>query len=214
MLIQVQRDQPHDEAEDPVVASVLRLPEVHDVAARALEAGLDAIVENSALDAIPVVASVRALARGVVAFHDAWLTKKLAALMFGVGEASDRDVERWRARLDEDGGTRETGERVLALVDGVTSLWKAELLGRLFRLYLDGGCSRVDYLTTAEMVHAALTEDLRFLLHDWDEGADSERCRRLIAVGLMKDRSSSLLLESSQPPTTSNPGHLLVQVAK
>lgn len=212
MITRVPPDRAPDDADDPVVASVLRLPEVHEVAAGVLEAGLDAVVDNSALDAIPVVASVRALARGVGAFRDVWLTKKLAALIFGVGEASDRDVGRWRTRLDGDGGARETGERVLALVDGVTSVWKAELLGRLFRLNLDGECSRADYLTTAEMVHAALTEDLRYLLQDWDDDADSERCRRLIAVGLMEDRSSSLLLESSQPPTTSVPGHLLLRV--
>lgn len=197
--------------EDPIVASVLRLPDVQGLAADIAEAGIDAILDNSALDAIPVVASIRALVRGASGFHEAWLTKKLGALLYGLGEASVKDVDRWRARLKEEAGIRETGERILALVDTVTSVWKAELLGRLFRRYLDGDCDRGEYITTAEMVAAAFTEDLRYLLAEWDEGADSERCARLIAAGLMRDRSSKRLLEGSQPPTTSTSGALLRQ---
>lgn len=130
-------------------------------------------------------------------------------MLYGVGDVSDADVRNWRARLNDEQRVRETGERVLALVDSVTSTWKASLVGQLFRAYLDGVCSRAKFLTAAEMVSTALTEDLRYLVEEWDEGGDSERCTRLIAVGLMRDRSSALLLESSQAPTTSSTGDLL-----
>jgi hypothetical protein len=78
------------------------------------------------------------------------------------------------------------------LVDRVTSTNKATLIGRVVRNYLDGECDLRTFLRTAEMIDTALTEDLQLLIED---ELDDDACRRLIAVGLMIDRSSALLSE-------------------
>ncbi len=82
-----------------------------------------------------------------------------------IGEASERDVVKWRERINTDGG-REIGERVLAVVDRITSAYKATLIGKVFREYLDGRCDCSSFLRTVEMIDSALTEDLLFLAND------------------------------------------------
>lgn len=199
--------------DEPLAASVLRLPEFSAVAQDLVEAGLDAFVDNAAVDAIPIVASVKALVRGAIGYREAWLSKKLVALLYGVGQVKERDLQRWRKRLEAEPDLQQTGERVLAVVDRVTSTWKAELIGHLFRLYLDGRCDRAAFLQASEMVDDALTDDLRYLVTEWSEGLDTAACKRLVSVGLMSDRESRLLLESSQPPTTSDLGALVRDAA-
>lgn len=194
---------------EPLLATVQRLPEVRRVAEELVEAGIDAFVGNAAIDAIPIVATVKALVRGAAGYHEAWLSKKLVAMLYGVGDVSEANVVRWTKRLRDDPGLRETGERVLAVVDRATSTWKAELIGRLLRSYLDGGCDRQAFLVTTEMVDAALTEDLRFLIEEWSEGMDSDAAQRLIGVGLMRDQASRLLTEDSEPPIPSHAGQIL-----
>lgn len=199
--------------EEPLSATVLKLPEVRAVAEGLVEAGIDAFVDNDAVDAIPIVATVKALVRGAVGYREAWLAKKLVAMLFAVGDVTPEDVERWSKRLQDEAGQRDVGERVLAVVDRVTSVWKAELVGRAFRAYLDGAFERREFLLLAEMLDAALTEDLRYFLEEWSDGLDSASCQRLIAVGLMRDRASRLLLESSQSPSPTDAGVLLRQAA-
>lgn len=65
----------------------------------------------------------------------------------------------------------------------------------------------------AQVVNSrSLTEDLAFLLEDWHDGIDDDTCRRLIAVGLMADRSEALVTMESLPPAPSGAGMLLRQV--
>jgi len=101
------------------------------------------------------------------------------------------------------------------VVDRITSAYKATLIGKVFREYLDGRCDCSSFLRTVEMIDSALTEDLLFLANDWverewaDRDADEDVSLRLIAVGLMKDRVNRMALESSQPPAPSAEGFLI-----
>lgn len=197
---------------DPLIKSVLRLPELHSVAEGLADVGLDALIDNAAVHAIPVVATVTGLVRGGIGFREAWLSRKLLSMLYGIGEATDEDVRCWRKRLRSEQGATETGERLLALIDRVTTTWKSQMLGELFRAYLDGRCDRRTFLNTAEMVDAALTEDLRFLVGGWHDGDDEDACGRLTSVGLMADRSSALVVEDSGPPVLSDQGTLVRDV--
>jgi len=199
---------------DSVVESVLRTPELHSLAAEYVEAALDAFVDNALIDVIPIVGTIRGVVQGASSIRDALLAKKLVTMLSAIGEASEGDVAKWRERINTDGG-RETGERVLEVVDRITSAHKATLIGKVFREYLDGRCDRSSFLRTVEMIDSALTEDLLFLANDWverewvDGDAYEGVSSRLIAVGLMKDRVTRLASESSQPPAPSAEGNLI-----
>jgi hypothetical protein len=191
------------EPDDPLLLSVIRLPELHDLVENAAESALDVLVNNDVIDVIPVVGSLRALTRGVVSWRDAHLTRKLIALLQGVGEVSERDRERWQQRLQDEDGLRDAGERLVALVDRMTSTFKAELVGLLVRRYLDGMISQTTLLRTVEVIDRVLTDDLDSFLRLGPEGVPEEVADRLISVGLMLDRTALMALESSRPPAAS-----------
>jgi len=190
------------------------VPSVYEIAAEMAEVGIDALVDNVVLDAIPSVRALRTLFGLPGNFREAWLEKKLLAMMYGLGPISVEDSERWQKKLASESGLAGTGERVLALVDRVAAALKAELIGQVMRAWLDGTCDRATFLRTAEMIDNALTEDLVYLMESWTdqpwkEGGYEPAARRLIAAGLMVDRSSAILDETSKLPAPSDEGALL-----
>ena len=199
---------------DSLVESVLRTPELHSLIEEYGEDGLDAFVDNGFIDAVPVVGTIRKLVSGASSVRDAFLARKLVAMLSAIDEIPESDVAKWRARIDKDEG-QDIGERVLATIDRITSTYKARLIGKVFREYLDGRCDCSSFLRIVEMIDSALTEDLRFLINDWTERTWDDRERdagvgsRLIAVGLMKDQVTRLALSGSQTPAPSDEGVLL-----
>jgi hypothetical protein len=192
-----------------LISTVTKLPELQDVTHDYAELALDALVDSGIADEIPIVKTVRAFARGVTGLHEALLMRKLAALLQGLGNFTDEEAMRFREKLRTDEQIEDFGERVIGIVDRVESATKARIIGLMLREYLSGRCDRVTFLRSIEMVDRALTEDLAFLAGQWVEGSKEPSCDRLLAVGLMTDRSERLVTESSQPPAPSAEGDLL-----
>jgi hypothetical protein len=125
-------------ADHTLVRSILDLPDLREIAEDLAQRGLETAVDNEAIAAIPVVKTIVAIAHGVLGYRDRWLIQKLAAMLYAIGEPTEPDRDRWKRRLSDDHGLRDTGERVLAVIDRVTSIAKAQMIGRAFRAYLDG----------------------------------------------------------------------------
>jgi hypothetical protein len=201
--------EPTDDAVTESLYASLIDPHVRDLAAEYIEIGLDELLASPIVDSIPIVSTIRNLAGGVGGYRDAWLTRKLTMLIYGFGDFGQEDLERWRKRILTDEDRRDTGERVLAVIDSVTAAYKAELIGRAFRVFLDGRTDRAGFLRLIEMIDRALSEDLRYLIDEWKSDDENATCERLISIGLMVSRRSALLDENSQPPEVSSEGVVL-----
>jgi len=194
--------------------TVAKMPELQDLTQAYAELGFDALVDSGIADEIPVVKTVLALTRGAAGLREAWLTKKLIALLLGLGSLTEKEAASFREKLQDDDRIEEFGERVIGIVDRVESTAKAKIVGLMLREYLSGRCTRDSYLRSIEMIDRALTEDLAFLIDGWDEGMSEPACDRLMAIGLMTDGSVRLVTESSQPPAPSIEGELIRQSAR
>ncbi len=208
------------EVGDSLIESVLQLSSLHSLAVEYAEAGIDSLVDNPVVQRVPVVGTIRAVFQGATALRDAFLTKKLLTMLKAIGDVSYDDVRRWRDRIDSDKGRRDTGERVLAIMDRIITADKAWYIGKLFREYLDGRCDCESFLRTTEMIDNALTEDVHYLAHRWSEptsddlNVDEAVCARLIAIGLMTDRVTRIAAMSSRPPAPSTEGALIRSALK
>jgi hypothetical protein len=163
----VVRESVYPESEEPneaLVHSIARLPELQEVLADATDLGLAALVENDMLDAIPIVAWVRRFAKGGIAIRDALLARKLIKMLRGVGAVSDKDRDKWNERLGDRRQAQNIGLRLFAILDKLTDEWKAELVGRLLRRYLDGDLTLNEFLRGMEMIERAFSDDLRRFL--------------------------------------------------
>ena len=201
------------DATEPVGRSLIRtvaeMPDVQDTVSDYAEISVDAFVDSGVLDKIPIIGTMRALARGVAGFREARLLQKLTVMLFALGNVSAAESADWSKKLREDEHVEEFGERVIGIVERVESAMKARLVGLMFRAYLDGRCDRNTFLRSIEMIDRALTEDLAYLVEHWADGATGPACDRLVSVGLLADRSISIVTEGSQPPAPSSEGDLI-----
>lgn len=174
---------------------------VRNLAADYGELALDSLFDNEIVEAVPIISTLRHVVGGVMGLRERHTARKLLALIYGVGSCTDDDRRRWRERLDGAKGRSDVAERVVAIVDALASAYKAELIGRALRRYLDFEIDQDTFLRTVEMVHASLTEDLRYFMDEWQDGDESPACHRLTATGLMQSNQAVALLESSAPPS-------------
>lgn len=201
------------ELDHPMFASVLSNDDFRDGLAEYAELSLDQLVNNRILDAVPVVSTIRALAGGVLSIRETMLVRKTAAMLSAALDSmTSKDRERWQKRLATESGLRDTGERLLMIVDSVTSVTKADMVGRAFRHYLDGACDQVSLRRTIEMIAGALTEDLVELVNlnggDPATLADDVQAR-LTSIGFLVNRSNAIMTSNSRPPATSSVATLL-----
>lgn len=203
---------PSASPEQSIFESIRRLPDIRGLAAEYLDTGLDLLVENPALEAIPVVGSIRALTRGAITFREARYTQKLLKFLTELGPSTDADVEYWQEKLQNE--PTETGARILDVLDRVTALRKAEIIAWITRLWLDGECERETFFRAIEMVEKALTEDLEEFLRAPEQLGSYEGVYRLIATGLAIDQSEQIVTERSQPPALSREGQLLTRAVE
>jgi hypothetical protein len=199
---------------DALVESLWRLPTLQDLGAELTDLGVDVVLDNEIVRELPIVHWLVALSRGVISYREQRFAKKLIRLLFGVGRPTESDIAQWKQRLTNDRGARETGDVILSVVDNATSAWKAELVGRMWRSYLDGDCDQESFRRIIEMINNALTDDLRYLLEHWDPIASNPVVDRLVAVGLLSSRGMSLLNAGDDPSFASVEGKLLIGAAR
>lgn len=159
---------------------------VQDAATDLAEGFVDVFLTSGALDEIPVVGSVLGFVRGVGALRDALFLRKLAAAVAGFGEATDSERAEWRTKLVGDPEMVEIGERLLYVIDASTSRLKAELVGRVFRRFIDGACDKSTLRRTVDMIGTALAEDLRELTNSGVNALTDSAYDRLASLGLVE----------------------------
>lgn len=159
---------------------------MQDAATDLAEGFVDIFLTSGALDDIPAVGSVLGVMRGVGAVREALFLRKLAAAVAGFGDATDSERAEWRTKLVGDSEMVEIGERLLYVIDASTSNLKAELVGKVFRRFIEGACDKSVLRRTVDMIGTALAEDLRELTNSGATGLTDAAYSRLASLGLVE----------------------------
>lgn len=187
--------------DEPLLRSVVRAGEVSSAIDEYLELGLDALIDNELLDALPIVGTVKAGVSALRSIRDRMLMKKLAAFLQGAMPRSESERVRWLAKIASDRDRRATGERLLMIIERAVSVQKAMYVGWVFRQYLEGRCDAPTFRRSIEMIDNALTEDLEALVSAREARRDDHQAvveldlavaSRLGSVGLVQPFTGSI----------------------
>jgi len=151
------------------------------------EAIADLLINNEALEAVPVVGTAFKLSRGLTDLRSRALSAKL--LKFLTEPSLIRSIEAGRARdrLNKDEYRGVVGEALFLTLDKVTDLKKPALLGRAFAAYLDAVIDTETLLALAHAVDLAFVRDLEYFLthHDPEGQEGNPSAFRLLPSGLV-----------------------------
>lgn len=165
------------------------------------EIGLDAITEDGMLKDIPIVSTAIALYKIGNSIRDRHNLKKLVTFLNGIniGICDENERQLYINEFCNDYKHRNQElEYILVLVDRYISYDKPQMLSKLYLAYLRRFINWAQFTIYAEIIDRFLPGDCAIFLSDGDEiithkNIDNEVVLRLVALGLMVEKSSNSL---------------------
>ncbi len=135
-----------------------------EVAAEAGDVILDSLLEDGVLKDVPVFGWLFKAYNAGQSISDRLFMRKVAAFLYGVGDAPAEKREEFQREVAEDDKyRRKVGENLLLLIDRHERLEKSALLGRMFASHVKGDLTHELFLRLAAALDRAITEDLQGL---------------------------------------------------
>src|SRR6266550_4311013 len=145
--------------EENILDSIIT-PELKDLTKEVLELSIDDLANNDAVKQIPIINFLLAGYKTVIAYREYQYIKKISYFLFEQTKVNKKEREEWLAKLEKKKEKMKLGEVTLELIDKVTTVEKAIMLGVIFRHQIQGEIKTQDFLRIAEMIQAAYLDDI------------------------------------------------------
>lgn len=147
---------------------------------------VDAAIAGHVLEAVPFVDYAFKALKAKDSIADAMFRNKLVLFVNGIGQLSNEELRKAKNEFLKDEG-KKAGETLLLVLDRITDLDKPELLGFLFKQFVNGRLTPEQLRRLTVAVDVGFGDDLRDLLDPnlQAAGERTEDCRRrLVPTGL------------------------------
>lgn len=134
-----------------------------EVTADLMEAPANALVQSEVLQDIPVFGSLLRLYRAASSFRDYFLCRKLIFYLREVEKTTLDERIRFLASFESDEEKRRFGEFALHVLDQVSSVEKAQILGKLANACIKGAISLGECMILSEATERLHLPDLDVL---------------------------------------------------
>ena len=136
-----------------------------------IEAVVDALTDNEIVKSIPFVGTMVKLVTGGADLRDRIFVSKVQRFIEQLESTAKPDRMKFQKQiLSDDDQKRRTGEAVLLVLDKLSDLKKADLLGVFYACFLGGHLDGAQFRRLAAAIDTAFIDDLEsFLEHGDDE---------------------------------------------
>ena len=168
-----------------------------------LEDTLDSLINNEALEGIPILKAVLGLCKTGSAIYERNLMRQTVAFLLGLnnGSLTEEQITAYRERVfKNEKKTKQELERILIVLNQQIDVQHSHILGLFYRAYID---QKIDWNTFCELDEI----NRRMFTNDYDvlfnfemleetemQQADHYRVDRLASLGLLQGKKSSQTL--------------------
>ena len=169
-------------------ANEYTLSTLTDFAESLLDDVTDAVFESDIATKIPVIGGLVAMGKGMLILRDRRYANKLVYFLTETSKASKADKEKFRQKLNENPKEcKKAGEVLMDILDKVTSIEKAIMLGKVVRASMNDPEVTFDHvITLSEMIEKAYLKDLTALSKGKKNGIQGWDDTHLESVGIKK----------------------------
>ncbi|MCP5304361.1 MAG: hypothetical protein H6953_02850 [Chromatiaceae bacterium] len=151
------------------------------------EALADSLIENEVVKNIPVVGTAIKIVSGTLDLREKLFVSKVQRFVQEI-ECLSKE-EKWKFRrsvLSDEESMRRAGEAALLVLDKLSEMKKAELLGFYFACFLAGRLDQIQFRRVAAAIDTAFLDDLEeFLVLGADEQSSQKHyMESLVSSGL------------------------------
>ena len=154
-----------NEIEQSPLISALTDPAAEDLGANIAELSLDSLLDEGLLKDIPTIGAIVKLFKIGSTIHDKLFLKKVLMFMKGLKDVSVDKRREMIAKIDDSKDySSKVGEKLLYIIDSCEDAEKSELMGRLFKAYVEEKITYEDFLQTAKVLSLLSISDFRWLI--------------------------------------------------
>ncbi len=144
------------------------------------------LFKSDVLAKLPIIGWLAAALKSGYSIRDKLYVRKLLMFLAETCEASDKDRQKFRAKLDSNPEeAKKAGATILDIIDKITNAQKAAMVGKVVRAYMhEDDLSTAELIELCEIIDKAYTGDLTALAND--EQRPSWNDVNLESVGIKK----------------------------
>ncbi|MGV2990628.1 hypothetical protein ACE1OE_23710 [Vibrio sp. E150_011] len=154
---------------------------IKELSSNALDIALDANLDEGILKDIPIFGSVIKVAELTMSIRDYFFLKKLGRFIYQLDSLTETDKETIH-QFSKSPDSEKIASKVIQVIDNVTDIEKADLIGKLFASFCTGKIDRPNFLRSVDTIHNYFIEDLNRYLYEsnvWFETFEDLEMRNL-----------------------------------
>lgn len=186
---------------EPVFSSILDIREV----------GIDSLLDEGLFKDIPIVGLVMGVGKTAQNIHDRNLLKQTLKFIQTFNEKTiiEDKLQKYKKKIEQDPkrAEEELG-RVLIILNNTVEIKKSELLGKIFRAYVDERIVWEQFGELSEAISRLFISDIYLLHKIFDRKInDSTQCMnyqvdRLVSIGFVNTTTKSMTIGSNNSSNT------------
>jgi hypothetical protein len=166
---------------------------IKDLSSNALEIALDGNLDNGILKDIPIFGSAIKIAELTMSIRDHFFLKKLARFIYQLNELTEADKETI-SQFSKSPDSEKISSKLIQVIDNITDIEKADLIGKLFISYCSGKIDKSNFLRSVDTIHNYFIEDLNSFLFQSNiwfctfEDLERQNLESLVGSPLIKEQ--------------------------
>lgn len=161
------------------------------------EVGLEQLLGEGFLGALPGIGTFVKLLKGAQNIHDRIFVAKVAKFMFSLPALKEQEINKFVDKIHNDNKFKiKTGETLLLILDRIDDLEKPLYISKIFYYFITGTISFSDFKRLSFAVDQSYIDDLKFLCFGAENHPNEE------SVGYLNNLIRSGLAENDYGPLT------------
>lgn len=183
------------------IDEIIKSENLKDITIDLVEMALDNQITNEVLKEVPILKSLVAVRNIYNSYTDRIFIKKTMNVLLELGEINWKDRVELTSDLDDDDGTGT--EKILMAIDGIQTIQKCKVFGRLCKLKALNKIDKDDFLRLTKLIQDAYLEDISlvpYFVEKKKEDTYADEFFPLIALGLIyQEQSEPAPIEKVEP---------------
>lgn len=164
--------------------NVVKSDQIKEITKDLTEVAIDTFFNDGILKDIPIVGTFFNLYNLSQNISNSFFTKKILKFLLELNSISNKERLNFIEQLDNENESAKIGEKLLIIINNLEDVDKATILGKLFKLAIEGKIEMQTFMRLSYMVDRAYLEDLKVLRdNEYVENIDNDIKHNLSQVG-------------------------------
>jgi hypothetical protein len=164
-----------------------------DILSEMGEITIDSIVDNDAINQIPIIGTLRSVYKIANSVSDYLFIQKLLKFFNELGQISEEQKEKMKSRIQSDVEYQDkVGDHLLEVISKIDDSGKPKLIAKLFRAYIDEKIDLQKFFKYSQIINNSFLPDfMKIYKYYSGQTLSIEESSNLLSLGLLEIKTKT-----------------------